>query len=293
MDEINILIVEDKKENLIFLERTLETKGYKPWSCTNGKEAIKLIKNTPFAAVVTELHMPGLNGLEITKETLKHQPNASVIVITAYSFISSAVEAMEEGAYGYITKPFNTSEVKIVVERGVERYNLLTLHAEKKHFAQLSVKDDITGIYNHRFFRLYITHRFSSIKEGLSSEKFSLLMIDLDFFKKYNDTYGHLAGDDLLRKISQLFQDAVHEKDTTFRYGGEEFVIFLDRADKKDASVVAERIHTLINLYMPVTVSIGISTYPDDAQLPDELVAKADEALYKAKETGRNRTCLA
>jgi len=293
MEEINVLVVEDKKENLLFLERTLELKGYKAWGASTGKEALKLAKNTAFAVAITELHMPKMNGLEITKEILKVQPNTSVIVITAYSFISSAVEVMEEGAYGYITKPFNSSEVKIVVERAVERYNLLTLHVEKKHYAQLSIKDDITGIYNHRFFRLYLNHRFSSIKQGISTENFSLLMIDLDFFKNYNDTYGHLAGDELLRKISQLFQDAVHEKDTIFRYGGEEFVIFLDRADKKDASVVAERIHTLVNLYIPVTVSIGISTYPGDGEAPDELIAKADEALYKAKETGRNKTCLA
>jgi len=291
MEEINILVIEDKKEEAAFLEESLQSQGYKVWLASSAEEGLKLFKAALFTVVVTELHMRGMNGVEITKELLKIKPNISIVVITAYSFVSSAVEAMEKGAYGYITKPFNPTEINIVLQRAVERFYLLSSDEDRKQFAELSIKDPLTGVYNRRFLKIYIPNRLSLMKRTV--EKFSILLADIDYFKKYNDTKGHLAGDELLRKLCSLFRESLRPEDVIFRYGGEEFLIFLDHADKRNAPIVAERIRNLVNLYMPTTISIGVGTYPDDGGDLDDLISKVDGALYKAKELGRNRVCLA
>lgn len=285
--DINILVIEDKKEDALFLEKTLKSLGYKLWLASTKEEASSLVKHTSFAAVLTELHMPSAGGADITEMILDKSPFSGVLIITTYSFIASAVEVMEKGAYGYITKPFNPAEIRVVLERAVERFLLLSSDKEKEQFAQLSIKDGLTGIYNRRFFNVFLDGRVNKIKQ--SAEKFSLLMIDIDNFKMFNDSQGHLAGDKLLRDMAKLFQGSVREEDSVFRYGGEEFIVFLDFVDKEGAVIAAERIRSLVALYEPVTVSIGISTFPDDGQEIQELISRADSAMYKAKQTGKNK----
>jgi len=291
MDETNVLIIEDDQQASRFLEETLKQAGYKVWVVDQPKRGLELAQQARVAAIVTELRSAGMNGVEFAKAMLRVSPETNVVVATASTFISSAVEAMEAGAYGYVTKPFNAAEVRIVVQRAVERFNLLSSHTEKRQFAELSVKDGLTGVYNHRYFKMCLANKLATAKS--TPARFSLLLIDLDDFKKYNDTNGHLGGDELLRKVSQVLQGAVRQGDLVFRYGGEEFVALLDRAGKGDASLVADRIRTLTELYTPSTVSIGVSTFPGDGADAEALIAKADAALYQAKGGGKNRVCLA
>ncbi|MBU1122127.1 MAG: diguanylate cyclase [Candidatus Omnitrophota bacterium] len=290
MESINVLIIEDKKEDLVFLEKILKSSGYKVWSASRGEEGIKLAKSVSFTAVITELHMPRMNGVDITRALLRVNPQISIVVITAYTFISSAIEAMEEGAYGYVTKPFNSSEIRIVLERAIERFFLLSSDKKKEKFAELSVRDGLTGVYNRRFLKMYIDNRISLVER--TSERFSLLMVDIDYFKKYNDTKGHLAGDQLLKKMCEIFKEAIRQEDVIFRYGGEEFIIFLAHTGKDGAVLVAERIRTVVNLYMPTTVSLGVGTFPDDGKDFEKIVAKVDAALYNAKDMGRNKVSV-
>jgi diguanylate cyclase (GGDEF)-like protein len=287
----NVLIIEDKQESVPFLEELVTACGYKAWWVPNGKEGLKLINHTPFVAILTELHMPGLSGLEITRASLKVNPLLSVIVFTAHSFISAAVEAMEAGAYGYVTKPFNAAEIRIVLERAVERHYLLSAGKEREYYAKLSMVDGLTGAYNHRFFEILMAEKIMLMK--LRPAVFSLLMIDVDDFKKYNDTNGHPAGDELLGGLAKLLWEAVREGDFVFRYGGEEFAVYLDNTNKKNAVSTADRIRTAVNLYLPRTISLGISSYPEDATELDDLITRADGALYKAKSEGKNRVCSA
>lgn len=289
--EVNILIIEDDPKAASALEEALKRLDYKVWVVDNPKQGLELARNTPFAAILTELRSPHMNGIEVTRAMRKLSSEANVVVITAYSFISSAIEAMEAGAYGYITKPFNSSEIRIVLERAVERYFLLSSEVKKDYYVQLSIRDGLTTLYNYRYFKEFLAYEFSRLAR--QPEKMSALMIDLDNFKEYNDTHGHPAGDELLRKLAKLLKDSVRDIDTVCRYGGEEFVLLLPRTDKKGAEIVANRLLTMANLYLPVTLSIGIATYPDDAQDERGLIDKADQALYNAKQTGKNRSCLA
>ncbi|MFH1246030.1 MAG: diguanylate cyclase [Candidatus Omnitrophota bacterium] len=290
MERINVLIIEDKTEDREFLENTLKAAGYKVWAVSGGEEGIEVLKNVPFSVVVTELHMRGLASSEIIQEAFKINPDISVVVITVYTFINLAVEAMELGAYGYITKPFNVPEIKIIVKRAAEKSILLSSKKEKDIFAEMSVKDGLTGVYNRRFLKIYLDNKIFMMNRMI--EQFSVLMMDLDHFKKYNDDNGHQAGDGILRDACKFAASVLRKGDMVFRYGGEEFLFFLDNADKKSASMVAERIRNAVSLYLPVTVSIGVGSFPEDGKDLDALVASADAALYKAKEGGRNKVCV-
>ena len=285
--EVNILIIEDNQESASILENSIKDLGYKVWTFLEPRDALEMLKNTPIAAVITEVRSARMNGAEVARQVRKVSPDTNVVVITFYSFINSAIEAMEAGAYGYITKPFNSSEIRIVLEHAVERFFLLSSGKEKDYYAQLAVIDGLTGLYNRRFFKESMTIEFARIKRH--SSKLSLLMIDIDNFKNYNDTNGHPAGDEALRKTAKLLKGSLREMDIVCRYGGEEFIVMLSQTDKGGAQLVAERLRVQANLYLPFTLSLGVATYPEDSQDINNLVEKADAALYKAKQGGKNR----
>jgi diguanylate cyclase (GGDEF)-like protein len=118
-------------------------------------------------------------------------------------------------------------------------------------------------------------------------------MLDIDNFKNYNDTKGHQAGDELLKGAAKILKSSVRSVDMVCRYGGEEFIIILPQTDKSAAQIIAERVRVQIGLYLPTTVSIGVSTFPDDSRETEQLIKKADNALYQAKQTGKNKWCAA
>ena len=155
--------------------------------------------------------------------------------------------------------------------------------------------DELTGLYNHRHFHERLDQEI--IRNTRFGGTFSLIMMDVDLFKSYNDIYGHLAGDRVLRKVGEYIVNSIRGVDLAFRYGGEEFAVILPGAQTEDALKVAERIRKTIESKsslkaMPITVSLGISNWPNDGIIKEEIVNRADEALYLAKQLGRNRTCL-
>ena len=287
----NILIIEDEPETASVIEDTLKGLGYNVSRVQDPRDGIALFSDTEFAAVITETRSAKMNGIEVARAVQRLSPETNVIVLTFYSFISSAIEAMEAGAYGYITKPLNISEIRIVTQRAVERFFLLSDNADKDYYAQLVVLDGLTGLYNRRYFNELMTLEFSKLNR--SQDALSLLMIDIDNFKKYNDTNGHPAGDKLLKDAAQVFGSVVRDVDSVCRYGGEEFAVLLPQASKEEAALVAERLRAQVNLYLGATVSIGIGSAPADAQEAQALIDKADAALYQAKQTGKNKFCLA
>jgi len=291
MLEINVLVIEDDPESASLLEKTINESGYKAWVVNDPQEGLNLLRNMPFAVVITEMRSAKMNGVEVTKAVLKINHDVNVVTVTFYSFISSAVEAMAVGAYGYITKPFNIMEIKLVTERAVERHLLLNNSSEKDYYAQLSVLDGLTGLYNRRYFEQLMEIEFARLRRH--SDSFSVLMIDIDNFKIYNDTKATPAGDALLKKATEVFKNTMREIDSICRYGGEEFVITLPQTDKKGAQQAADRLLVQVRVYLANTVSIGIATFPEDASDGKALIERADTALYEAKHSGKNRWCAA
>ena len=179
--EINILVVEDDVAASGVLESTLKSSGYHVWLTRDPQEGLEFLRSNSFAVAITELHLPKMNGIQFTHQAHKISESTNILVLTPYSFISSAIEAMEAGAYGYITKPLNTSEIRIVVERAVERYFLLSTSDEKDYFVDLAVRDGLTGLFNRRYFNELINVEINRLKRSPAS--LSLLMLDIDNFK--------------------------------------------------------------------------------------------------------------
>jgi diguanylate cyclase (GGDEF)-like protein len=163
---------------------------------------------------------------------------------------------------------------------------------------EMAIRDGLTGVFNHRYFHERLEEEFA--KAERYNKDLSLLLLDVDFFKKFNDLYGHQEGDHVLKTVAKLLQEAVRNRvDTVSRYGGEEFSITLPESDINTAFETAERIRSRIEAYhfenskggeYHVTVSIGIASYPFDARSPSKLIHAADTALYESKSRGRNRT---
>ncbi len=296
----HILVIDDEEVIRNLLTDVLTDAGYKVMAVANAEEALEKVKEAPFEVVITDLMMPGMGGIEVLRKVKKVDSDISVIVMTGYATVETAVEAMREGAYDYLSKPFNTAEIEIVVGKALERQVLIKEAREKEYYKELSITDGLTQIYNHRYFYELLGREI--IRSKRYPQPVSLLMIDIDDFKIYNDAHGHLAGDGALRKVAAVLSGALRDVDIVTRYGGEEFGIILPETDKAGASVSARRLRKVIEEtkfdkeeVMPrerLTISIGVATYPEDAKTREELIQKADEALYEAKHLGKNRVCF-
>jgi len=180
---------------------------------------------------------------------------------------------------------------------GITLYNEAILALEKKKYFDLSITDGLTKLYNVRYFKEILEKEFA-LSVGRKAHRLSVIMADVDHFKNFNDTYGHQVGDFVLRRVAQRFKNGSRGHDVVARYGGEEFIMMLPGTDIEDAKIIAERIRESIenrplkrhNETYSVTMSLGVAMLVDE-RTKEELIKKADEALYMAKQEGRNRVC--
>jgi len=299
-NELNILVVDDEEIMRDMVKDVLAAAGYRVWTASNGEEAITKLKEGAFGIVITDIRMPGMDGVEVTRKLKRIDSEICVIVITGYASIDSAIAVLKEGAYDYITKPFNIDEIRIVVGRAAERQMMMKEAKEKELYQRLSIIDGLTQLYNRRFFDELIEKELAQAQRD--AKPFSFLMLDIDHFKNFNDTNGHQAGDWALKRISQVLTGSVRLSDFVFRYGGEEFGVVLPSTDKVSSLTVARRLRLGVSASkfldkkaLPtchLTASIGVASYPEDAEDVKALIAKADEQLYAAKQLGRDRICF-
>jgi len=289
-NEYNVLIVESDEKTFKVLTDIFKKSGYKLWRAVTGKDALGLAKQVYFIAIIAEVYIPDMNGVDLVKRLKKITGKVNISVLTVYSFIDSAIKALNAGAYAYLLKPLNAEEVRLIVKRMIENTCLLIQAGRGKYYQDMSFIDGLTGVYNHRYFHEKLNQQISHIRRFPRSV--SLFMIDIDYFKKYNDTYGHPEGDKVLRNAAQVFINATREEDMVFRYGGEEFAIILPGTTQYDARNVGVRLLEMVRAQLPVTISVGLAVIPGDAQEKSDLIAKADKALYRAKTLGRDRICV-
>jgi len=246
--------------------------------------------------VLMDNQMPGKSGMDWLPEIAKRQL-APVVMLTGSGTEEVAVEALQEGAVGYLSKN-NLSQEKLVntIDAALDKWTQLQqARADKKELERLANSDSLTGLYNRQAILDKLGELINRAKRY--QENFSLSMLDVDLFRRVNDQYGHLTGDEVLEKIATLICRNIRNTDVAGRYGGEEFIILLPLADLSSALVVAERIRSVIestemkdsgeNVFA-VTVSQGLSSWEPDEDA-HSLISRTDEALYKAKENGRNR----
>ncbi len=289
-NQFKILIIEDDSNVYNTLKRGFDGSEYKVWRATSGTEALKLFKNINFMVVISEAMMPDITGTELIKRLKKINQRINVITLTSYSFASFGVETLEAGAYAYLLKPLNMKEVKLFLKRAIENTYLATQARQRRAYKDMSILDGLTGVYNHRYFDEVLDWHIAHLRRH--PQALSLFMIDIDHFKRYNDTKGHPEGDRALSDTARLFAESLRDNDQVFRYGGEEFTIIMPQTPQKQAKIVGERLVISASVKLPVTISVGLSTFPDNAQTKKELIDKADKALYQAKALGRNRLCV-
>ena len=302
-----ILVVDDVPLNVELLRTYLNTAGYLVFEAGDGEQAMQMVAQKKPDLLLLDIMMPKMNGFEVCKQ-LKSDPKTRfipIVMVTALQSIEDKVQGIEAGADDFITKPFNKMEllarvrsllrIKFLYDELVKK--IYQLDQAKKRLQQLAITDGLTGLYNYRFFKEQLLHEMDrAARHNLS---LSLIMMDIDNFKIYNDTNGHPAGDEVIRRISKLIQNNIRKIDIAARYGGEEFAIILPEASPESARIVTEKIRRLVEEEpipfedkqpnKKLTISLGLATYPMDAKDGKQLVSKADQRLYKAKKSGRNR----
>ena len=293
----SILLVDDEKDARTTLSELLEMKQFTVTVTDTGEKALKMLEDTPFDLVLSDLFMPRIDGIALTRTIKSMGLTVPVIVMTGFATIEAAVETMKAGAADFITKPFNIDQILIVITRTLETKRLQRLAEEREYFEHLSNIDGLTELYNHRYFHQILLTETE--REKRYRRPLSLMIIDIDNFKACNDTYGHLVGDVVLKQIGGLIKKSTRGCDFVARYGGEEFTVILPETPKQEAAVVAERIRSSIEEFSfsscagkrmgRLTVTIGLAALPEDAHDKTELIKMADQGMYRGKESGKNR----
>jgi diguanylate cyclase (GGDEF)-like protein len=290
-----ILIVDDAPENIKMLAHVLKP-NYSVSFAVNGENALKIAASEPPPdLILLDIIMPGIDGYEVCRrlKSDRRTQNIPVIFITSMNEEADETKGLELGAVDYITKPFSMAIVRARVKTHLE----LKIHRDM--LEHLSSLDGLTGIPNRRRFDEYFDAEWRiAVRE---SSLLSLMMIDIDHFKDFNDEYQHLAGDDCLRRVAKNLAASVRRPgDFVARYGGEEFVAVLPRTDAAGASAVGESmrnnieslniLHSVSPIRNCVTISVGTATLSPSLNISGDMLIKgADDALYQAKKEGRNR----
>lgn len=295
-----MLVVDDEDLARTFIARSLQGKGYAVHDVPAAEMALEKLQHEPYDIVIMDVVMPGMDGIEALVHIKANWEDVDVIMMTGYASMEAAVELMKAGAADFIAKPMNTEHLYLIVEKTLYRRRLERVARERDHYERLCRLDGLTGAYNHRFLHQILDSEISRCDRY--GHHISLLMIDVDDFKCYNDVNGHPAGDKLLRELSDLLQEQTRAGDFVARYGGEEFAIVLTETSSAGSTIFAERLVVTVaqtpfdrGESQPlgrVTVSIGVASYPEDAATKNELVKTADIALYRAKTAGKNQVSV-
>lgn len=321
----HILVVDDTPENLELLERVLARKGFQVRQAGSGQAALAQIRSQRPDLILMDVCMPEMDGYEVC-QVLKEDPatcDIPIIFVSALDEVLDKVKAFRVGGVDYITKPFHAAEVIVRVDthlalrrlqQQLERQNdrlrqeiserlavEIALQAANQELQRLAHMDGLTQVANRRSFDSELAQEWRRLaREQLP---LTLILCDVDFFKKYNDTYGHQAGDDCLRNVATAVSTAIKRPgDLVARYGGEEFAIILPNTPKAGAVHVAiaikaaiqalAMVHSGSTISRYVTLSLGVSSVVPQVDFsPMSLLAAADRALYKAKLGGRNQIC--
>ena len=284
-----VLVADDDLAVLGLMAQILEDAGYDVVTARDGAEALERTRATAPDLLLLDVALPVVDGLAVCREIQAAGPTAPpVIFVTGYARTVDRVAGLDTGAVDYIVKPFDAEELEARVRAA------LRTKAAKDSLAAAALVDPLTGLPNRR-------HLDARTREAIAFAKrhgrpLACLLVDLDHFKQVNDTFGHGAGDGVLRAVAAQLDAHTRASDVVARYGGDEFVLLLPETDVAGAMAAAEKVRTAVAAAAaPVAVraSIGVACWEPQLAEPDALFAAADAAMYRAKALGRDRVALA
>lgn len=307
-----VLVVDDDSSTCALISLVLADNGFEVSIANDGEDALSQFQEKPYPLVISDVIMPGMSGMELMKQIKNIQPEAEVIIMTSHSNLTSPINAMRAGAFDFVTKPIEDLDIiPLIADRAFNNFFQVTnkqrLIAElerknkgmsiaNKSLQNMVIRDGLTGLYNHSHFKEAM--EIELVRSKRYQREFSVLFMDLDNFKDYNDAHGHPTGDQLLKTLAKLIGERLRKSDILARYGGEEFTAILPELSKGEAIRVAEGIRREVqNFPFPgrefqpggrVSITIGIAAFPEDGETANELIHNADQALYRGKNNGRN-----
>jgi len=311
---MNILVVDDELAIRSLVGELLTDEGHVVTLAEDGEDALEKFKKEWHEIVFSDIRMPKMTGIELLGEIRKMTELTQFIIMTSHASVDNSIAALKKGAFDYILKPFDDLEVVVdAANRAIanlsaireQQYLLNTLSRQNEElgtlntkFRELAIRDGLTGLFNHRHGEDRLADEVDRARKF--NRNLSLLFIDLDNFKFFNDKHGHLAGDEVLHSLGKLMSGATRDSDTLARWGGEEFIIIAPETNEQQACQLAETIRKLVAEYAfphadqqplgHVSLSIGVATMSDGIANAEQLLKLADKAVYRAKDAGRDRT---
>ena len=311
---MNILIVDDEAAIRELVGEILEGDGHVVTLAENGEDALNKFKRSWHEIVFSDFRMPKMNGIELLGAIKEINAHTQFVIMTSHASINNSIDALKLGAFDYIIKPFDDLDVVTNaanraisnlsgIRRQQDLLNTLARQNENleelnKEFRELAIRDGLTGLFNHRYAEERLKEEFD--RAARFERELSVLFIDLDHFKFFNDAHGHQAGDEVLQILSALMAKVIRKSDTLARWGGEEFVVIALETAREEACMLAERIRKAVTKYpfpnaaqQPlgiVSLSIGVASRSNGTDSYGQLLRLADDAVYFAKDAGRNRT---
>ena len=299
MSGVDVLVVDDSAVHLKVLEHTLARTFERVHLARNGREALEIFERERPALVITDCVMPDVGGFELCQRIRAAQSfYVYIIMVTSIAETENVVKGLTVGADDYLTKPFHNEELLARVKVGLRLIDLhRQLEEKNKLLEHFALTDPLTGLPNRRAIEAWAAHELpAAVRHGFS---FWVVMIDLDHFKEVNDAHGHDAGDVVLRTFGEILKGNTRSSDISGRIGGEEFLHIITHADEANLPAIVERTRAKLTAQsftfgdstVRVTASFGVTGFRGGERAPGflELVKRADRALYKAKQAGRNR----
>lgn len=297
-----ILVAEHHKSTRLMLMQMLSKWGFEPIPATDAAKVMQIVEQQrPPELIILGKMAPGIDAVQLCDLIGKQDGDYSpyILLLAMQDEKQQMVRALESGAAACLTTPFEAKELRarlVVATRIIRRQE--NLIDARDRFRELAARDTLTGIWNRRSIDQILQEELE--QAGRARRSTGVLLVDLDYFKKVNDTHGHLVGDLVLRETSRRLKSALRTYDSIGRYGGEEFLIVVPGSSEAELHELAERLRKAIEMdpictgesRIRITLSVGAALAPSRGKSPSTVVAAADAALYDAKRSGRNRTCV-
>jgi two-component system cell cycle response regulator len=302
MHNVHIVLLEDQPHEQDFIAKAIVRAGMNCHLATRADEMYELLGKYPIDVCLVSMRLANEDTLRVLADFKARQDTRAIpfVVTSDEADIGRIAKALDIGANDYIFKPVDALELQARLRTQIRHkrtYDRLRLSYERS--MTMAVTDPLTGVYNRHYMEKNMPRLFDRMRTN--KHPVSALMIDIDHFKTINDTYGHFVGDQVLQEMARRFNASMRLFDMVVRLGGEEFAIILPETPYENALKVAERLRGAVanepftvrgntgNIQLPVTMSLGVATAPQSAETPEAILQQADAALYRAKQTGRNK----